>query len=96
VSSWDGFAAAYLSVDRRVLGVFRIYFGLVLLYDLGRRVPEAGRLFSNEGVLSNHFLLFSPQASPQFSLLFACSSAAQVRVAFALIGLVYSLYCLGL
>jgi hypothetical protein len=68
----------------------------VLLYDLARRVPEAARLYSNEGVLSNHFLLLSPQASPQFSLLFACSSAQEVRVAFGLIGLVYILYCVGL
>ena len=87
--------AAYLSADRRVLGLFRICFGLVLLYDLARRVPEAARLYSDEGVLSGHFLQSHPQASPQFSLLFACSSAFEVRLAFALIGVVYAAYCLG-
>jgi len=90
------FAAAYLSADRRVLGLFRICFGLVLSYDLLRRVPEAARLYSDEGVLSAHFLQRHPQASPQFSCLFACSSALQVKFVFALIGLVYVAYCLGL
>ena len=90
------FAAAYLSADRRVLGLFRICFGLVLSYDLLRRVPEAARLYSDEGVLSARFLQLHPQATPQFSCLFACSSALQVKFAFALIGLIYVAYCLGL
>jgi hypothetical protein len=88
--------AHYGSVDTRTLGVFRVYLGGVLLYDLLRRVPYAGLLYSNEGVLSNHFLLFRPQSHPQFSLLFACSTAEEVQVAFALCGLVYVAYLLGL
>jgi hypothetical protein len=85
----------YFAVDRRLLGAFRIYFGGVLLYDLLRRVPYLTVLYSNDGVLPNHTVLFAPQASPQFSIFFPFSTPAQVSVAFALTGLVYLLYTVG-
>jgi hypothetical protein len=93
---WRWIKETYAAVDTRSLGAFRIYLGLVLLYDLVRRVPYLGVLYSNEGVLSNHFLLFRPQATPQFSLLLACSTVNEVRVAFLAIGLVYLSYLAGL
>lgn len=85
-----------MSADRRVLGAARIAFGLTLLYDLVRRARVLELLYTNEGVLSNHYVLFAPQDQPQLSLLMGFSTAGEVRVLFALIGVLYLLYALGL
>ncbi len=77
----------YASADARVLGAFRIFFAVVLLAELWRRAQNLTLFYSNDGVLSNHFLLFSPQADPQWSLLFACSTPGEAKAAFALVGL---------
>ena len=90
------FEASYLRIDRRVLGVFRAGLGATLLYDLLRRLPDAELLWSSDGVLGAEALLRAPQAPHQFSLLFACSSAAAVRLAFVGLGAVFLLYALGL
>lgn len=90
------FAAKYLQLDRRVLGAFRIGFGLTLLYDLLRRFPDARLLWSSEGVLSSEALRKMPQSKPQWSLLLELSSASQVQLAFAALGAVFTLYTLGL
>jgi hypothetical protein len=79
-----------------VLGVFRIGFGLTLLYDLLRRAPEAGLLWSSDGVLSSEALEKLPQSKPQWSLLLGLSSSGQVQLAFAVLGVVFVLYALGL
>lgn len=86
---------SYLTVDKRILGAFRIYFGGVLLYDLLRRVPYISLLYSNDGVLPNHVVLWAPQAEPQLSLYLAFSKPTEVGVAFGLTALVYVLYTLG-
>ncbi len=92
----EAFRTNYMSADRRVLGLARIAFGFVLVYDLIRRARVLDLLYTNEGVLPNHFVLFEPQARPQFSLLMGFSTPAEARVEFALIFLVYALYTLGL
>jgi hypothetical protein len=86
----------YLSADRRVLGLARIAYGLVLLYDLIRRARELRLLYTNEGILSNHYLLFRPQARPQLSFLMPFSTVGEVTAAFLVIALVYLCYTLGL
>ena len=90
------FIELYSSIDRRVLGVFRIAHGLVLFYDLIRRADVLSLMYSNEGVLSNHYLMFAPQSKEQFSLLVTLSTPNEVRVAFVAIALVYLLYTVGL
>ena len=77
------FRELYLRLDRRVLGVFRIALGAVLVYDVLRRFPDAGLLWSSDGVLSSEALRKVPQASPQLSFLLELSSASHVRLAFA-------------
>jgi hypothetical protein len=89
------FIETYCRFDRRVLGVFRIGFGATLLYDLLRRVPDAGLLWSSEGVLSAEALLRMPQSTPQPSLLLYCSSESSVQLAFAALGLVFFFYTIG-
>jgi hypothetical protein len=90
------FQTNYLLLDRRVLGVFRILFGWVLLYDVVRRFPDAALLWSSDGVLSSQALRKAPQDSSQFSLLFQLTSGQAVQAAFAAMALVFALYTLGL
>jgi hypothetical protein len=90
------FREAYMSADRRVLGAARIGFGLVLLYDLIRKARVLDLFYTNQGLLSNHYVLFVPQDRPQLSLLMGFSTPGEVRVMFALIGVVYLLYTFGL
>jgi Lipase maturation factor len=94
--SWRSFEEVYLRLDRRVLGVFRILFSGVLLYDLLRRSPDAALLWSSDGVLSVASLRKAPQATPQVSFLLSLSSATSVQLAFAGLGVVFVLYGLGL
>lgn len=93
--AWQKLSELYLSVDRRVLGAFRVGYGLVLLCDLARRAEVLSLYYSNDGVLSNHYVMFSPQDAFQFSLLDAFSTVGEVRVAFALIALFYALLTIG-
>lgn len=85
----------YLTIDRRVLGLFRILFGILLIVDALRRLPDATFFFSNEGVLPNHFALFAPLARPFFSLYTAFSTPTEVKVAFVLTALAYVPYLIG-
>jgi hypothetical protein len=85
-----------MSTDRRVLGTSRIAFGLVLIYDLIRRAQVIDLLYTNEGLLSNHYVLFVPQDRPQLSLLMGFSTPGEVRVLFALLGVLYLFYTFGL
>jgi Vitamin K-dependent gamma-carboxylase len=87
---------SYLKLDPRVLGVFRIALGAVLLYDVARRFPDAGLLWSDDGVLSGETLRRVPQATHQLSFLFALKSAQQVALGFLGLGVVFLLYGLGL
>ena len=92
---WSALRDLYLTVDRRVLGALRIATGLVLLYDLARRFPLIRLLYANSGVLSNHFVLFQPEARPQLSFLLPFSTPGEVTAAFVAIGAVYACYTLG-
>jgi hypothetical protein len=97
VPSWlRSLEKVYCRLDRRVLGLFRAALGMVLLYDLLRRFPDAGLLWSNDGVLSNGALRKVPQAAHQLSFLLSISSAAAVQLAFGGLGVLFLLYTLGL
>jgi hypothetical protein len=87
--------AQYFELDRRLLAAFRIYFGLVLLYDILRRFPVVTLFYTNDGILPNHYAIFAPMAQPLFSLFFACSTKGEVLVAFTLTALVYLGLILG-
>lgn len=79
-----------------MLGIFRIALGGVLIYDVARRFPDAGLLWSSDGVLGAEALLKMPQARPQVSFLLSLSSASSVEVAFVLLAVVFALYGAGL
>ena len=86
----------YFRLDRRALGLFRIYLGGLLFVDCVRRIPYAAIFYSNDGVLSNHFALFAPLAKPSFSLYFAFSTPGEITVALALTATIYLFYAAGL
>ena len=80
----------YLRIDARSLGLFRLTFGLVLLFDLCRRWRYLKDFYSNEGVLPNHNHLFNLRETGQvWSLLHAFSSPGENKFAFLVICGVY-------
>jgi hypothetical protein len=94
---WTRFLDRYCTVDTRTLGLFRIYFGLLLLSNLWDRAGgfDLVSFYTNEGVLPNHWALFRPPASGYWSLMLGFSSPNEVGCTIAFIGLVYFLYTLG-
>jgi hypothetical protein len=87
--------AAYLAIDRRVLGVFRIALASVLLGDLAYHAAQATLLYSNRGILPNHRVLFAPQSAVQFSIYLPFSTPAEIKVAFALTAISHLLLLVG-
>jgi predicted DCC family thiol-disulfide oxidoreductase YuxK len=83
------------SADLRSLGLLRIYLGVLLVADMVLRLGQAATLYSNDGVLSNHFALFRPLAPHQFSIYFTFSSARDVTAAFLATLVVYVLFLVG-
>jgi predicted DCC family thiol-disulfide oxidoreductase YuxK len=86
---------AYRSVDPRWLGLFRLCFGTLLISELVYRWSYARILFSNDGLLPNHFSLFAPMGQDLFSIYHAFSTIEEVHVAFALTLLVFVCFTLG-
>ena len=89
------FRRNYLSIDPRTLGLVRIALASLLLVDLAKRCRVLTLFYTNEGLLPNHRLLWSPTRDFMPSFLFALSHRHEVVIAFALIGLVYAGLLLG-
>src|SRR6266545_2524301 len=87
--------ARLFSADLRSLALLRWVLGTLLIVDLKDRFGLVDTLYSNEGVLSNHFSLFRPLAPFQFSLYVGPSSSREVIFAFAVTLLVYLLFTVG-
>src|SRR5215217_3370239 len=85
----------YRRVDPRWLGIFRICFGSLLLSELLYRWSYARLLFSNDGVLPNHFSLFAPMGQDLFSIYHVFSTVEEVHVAFALTFVVFACFTIG-
>jgi len=90
-----GFARLFASVDLRSLALLRVALGLVLCLDMVGRLRLVDTLYSNDGVLTNHFSLFRPLAPLQFSLYVAASSTRDVTVVLWLTLVVYLLFTVG-
>jgi len=74
----------YMTMDLRTLGLFRLVLGFMVTGDLLRKWYYLRPYYSNEGVLTNHFLLFRPSGGHNLSLFNAFSTPGEVHVAFAL------------
>jgi len=79
-------ARAWLDrADPRLLALFRIYFGCVLLFELACLWPHRAVLFTDAGVLSTGYLAEHPQVPHQLSAFFFCRTLAQAELGFALV-----------
>lgn len=85
----------YRTVDPRWLGIFRICFGLLLISELCWRWSYARLMFSNDGILPNHFSLFAPMGQDLFSIYHVFSTIEEVHVAFALTFVVFACFTVG-
>lgn len=94
---WRRFLDNYCTVDTRTLGLFRIYFGLLLLTNLWDRAGgfDLISFYTNEGVLPNHWALFRPPAAGYWSPMLGFSSPGEVQWVIAFIAVVYVLYTIG-
>jgi hypothetical protein len=73
-------ADTYATADPRSLAVFRVALGTMLFADVARRIPDLAAHYSNAGWLTNHFALFRPMSSHQFSVYLAFGPPAEVYV----------------
>jgi len=89
------FEDRYCRADLRWLGIFRIFFGLLLTADLLRRWAVATDFYTNDGVLPNHFSLFRPLGRDVFSIYHAFSTLPEVSFAFALTLMVFLAFTVG-
>lgn len=87
----------YTRIDARSLGLFRIFFGIVLLLDLFGRVGDVTAFYSNDGVLPNHAHLYWLKAQGRFvsSVLHAFNTPGEALVGMALIGACYAFFTIG-
>jgi hypothetical protein len=92
---WANAVEIYGTFDPRSLGLARIYLGLLLLWDLLRRVPDLSTWYSNEGLLPNHTVLWRPSSEYMFSFLFAASRPEEAALMFALCALPFIALTVG-
>ena len=67
------FAAQYMTIDARSLGLGRIGLAIILLVDLIRRIPDITLFYSNLGLVPNHMMLWRPPTQWMFSFFFIFS-----------------------
>jgi hypothetical protein len=92
---WSDTVGVYGTFDLRSLGLARIYLGLLLLWDLFRRVPDLPTWYSNDGLLPNHTMLWRPMSEYVFSFLLAASRPEEAAVMFALCVLPFVAFTIG-
>lgn len=94
-AKWPEIRGTYFTFDPRSLGLARIGLGILLLYDLWRRIPGIPTWYTNEGLLPNHAVLWRPDGDYVFSFFLAASTSGEVAVLFALVALVYLCLLVG-
>lgn len=73
----------YASLDPRAVGIYRIVLGFLLIADGFRHWSELRFLYSDDGVLTNHFHLWQPSSSYMWSFFHAFSTTGEVQLLFA-------------
>ncbi|HVX95936.1 MAG TPA: DCC1-like thiol-disulfide oxidoreductase family protein, partial [Polyangia bacterium] len=89
------FVRAYLTIDGRSLGLFRMVLATLMIVDLVRRFPHVRDFYTNAGVLPNHTVLWRPQVARLFSVFFPASLAHEVWILFAICGFCYVALLVG-
>jgi hypothetical protein len=90
----DLFRDSYLTLDRRTLGLTRIFLGFFLITDLFRRTGDWEAMFSDRGVLPTWVILHRPQ-STGFSLLHGFTTAPELWALWAVILATYVCLLVG-
>ena len=85
----------YLTIDARSLGLGRVSVAIVLLFDLVHRIPVLDLLYTNDGLLPNHTLLWRPPTQWMFSFFFLASRPDEAMLGFALCAFVYLALLVG-
>ena len=85
----------FATVDPRSLGLFRVLFGVLLLIDLYRRLPDYVLFYTNEGMLPNHGAIYRPMSGYLFSIYHAFSTRGEVLAAFGATAIVYLCFLVG-
>jgi hypothetical protein len=92
---WAEAIEIYGRFDPRSMGLARIGLGLLLIWDLLRRVPDLANWYSNEGLLPNHTVLWRPSSEYMFSFFFAASRPSEAAAMFVFSGIVFFVFTLG-
>lgn len=96
---WSFVKERWGTLDTRTLGLFRVAFGLLLIVNLLDRTGFFGddlvSFYSNDGIWPNHYALFLPPTPGYWSLLAGFSTPTEVRLAMAVILVIYVLYTVG-
>ena len=85
----------YFELDPRTLAFGRIFFALVLIGDLARRIPWIREFYSNAGILPNHTVLWRPPVERLFSLFFMSSLTEESAIWFAICFVCYFCFLIG-
>ncbi len=86
----------YFSFDTRSLALFRIALGLTCLTDLWLRAQVLDSFYTNDGILPNHTLLWSPQQRYMFSIFFSASLHHEALLMMLGCGLVFAALTFGI
>jgi predicted DCC family thiol-disulfide oxidoreductase YuxK len=87
--------SAYFEMDPRTLAFGRIFFALVLIGDLLRRVPWIREFYSNAGILPNHTVLWRPPVPRLFSFFFMSSLPEESALWFAVCFVIFFCFLIG-
>jgi len=85
----------YLELDPRTLALGRIFFALVLIGDLLRRIPRINEFYTNGGVLPNHTVLWRPAVSRLFSFFYMSSLPEESAIGFAICFFCFFCFLIG-
>jgi predicted DCC family thiol-disulfide oxidoreductase YuxK len=88
-------ADVYFSFDTRSLAAFRVALAITLLVDLWLRYQVLDAFYTNEGILPNHTLLWSPPSRYMFSLFFSASHHGEALLLMLAAALVFGSLLVG-
>ena len=85
----------YFEMDPRTLAFGRIFFALVLIGDLIRRIPWLREFYTNAGILPNHTVLWRPPVSRLFSFFFMSSLPEEAAIWFVICFICFFCFLIG-
>lgn len=91
----DAVGERYFTVDTRVLAMFRVGMGVVLLVDVLRRLPFAAMFYSDGGVLPSELAQSRPWGDEVVSLFFWLKTPREAQLGMLALAVVYLFYLVG-